>query len=116
MKEVNRGRVIHVEGVMTPAADAAPSHATVPVGTTLEAAAEVLSRVPEDAINVLDASGRRAGRISLRQIVGAMVTPQEASSPPAPSPTGTVQAPGLADDGVPPLEAIGRSVLRAQTG
>ncbi|KAB0682658.1 quaternary amine ABC transporter ATP-binding protein [Aureimonas leprariae] len=116
VRHVNRGRVIAVEGVMTPGRDAVPTAATVAAGTTLEAAAEVLAHSTEDALDVVDGSGERIGRITLRQIVAAMATPHGAK-PASVAPTEPdVAPPPIDDETLPPLENIGRSVVRAQAG
>jgi glycine betaine/proline transport system ATP-binding protein len=82
VKEVNRGRVLHVEAVMTPLGGAMPrSTATVTAGTTLEAAARILTQANEDEIVVVDGASRPIGRISLRQVAHAMVTPRLTAEP-----------------------------------
>lgn len=79
VRHVNRGRAIAVEGIMGPApAGAPPSAAAVPVGTTLETAAETLTRLHETSVDVVDASGARVGSIGLRDLVSAMVTAPDA--------------------------------------
>jgi glycine betaine/proline transport system ATP-binding protein len=80
-REVNRGRVLHVEGVMTPLNAATPlSTVTVTAGTTLEAAARILTRTNENEILVVDRASMPIGHISLQQVTAAMVTPAKTSN------------------------------------
>jgi glycine betaine/proline transport system ATP-binding protein len=78
-REVNRGRVLHVEAVMMPLNGAAPRPGpTVAAGATLESAARLLVQGNEGEAAVIDASGRPVGRITLQQVARAMVTPRTA--------------------------------------
>lgn len=75
VKDVNRGRFIKVDTVMTPAAG--PADGSIPrlaSGTTLEAAAKALTSSPYDVAIVTDASGKPFGQVSLRQITAALST------------------------------------------
>jgi glycine betaine/proline transport system ATP-binding protein len=75
-REVNRGRVLHVETVMTPINGMAPrSTVTVPAGTSLEAAARILAQANENHVVVVDGMRKPIGQISLRQVASAMVAP-----------------------------------------
>ncbi|QPB22773.1 glycine betaine/L-proline ABC transporter ATP-binding protein [Rhizobium sp. 007] len=77
VKEVNRGRVIHVDAVMTPAE---PGHrlngTNIASGTTIEDAMRILTdrRADEDAA-VTDSTGAAVGTLNLRQLALAIVTP-----------------------------------------
>ncbi|KLK90321.1 glycine/betaine ABC transporter ATPase [Microvirga vignae] len=76
VKEVNRGRVIHVETVMSPLGSGGPAQAImVPAGTKLDAAARKLMQSKQSEIVVVDSKGNSLGRLSLAQITSAMVTP-----------------------------------------
>lgn len=82
VREVNRGRVLQVESVMTPLGGTMPrSAATVAAGTTLEEAARVITQANQDEITVVDGKGQPIGRIGLRQVAHAMVTPSLAPEP-----------------------------------
>ncbi|OLP53026.1 proline/glycine betaine ABC transporter ATP-binding protein [Rhizobium rhizosphaerae] len=79
VKEVNRGRVVHVEAVMTPLApgNGAPHGPTIAAGVTIEEAVRLLASAPEGDITVVDATGKPLGRVTFRQLAGAMVNAQE---------------------------------------
>ncbi len=111
VRQVNRGRVITVESVMTTGSHSVPSALVVPVDTTLEAAAEVLAHSTEDALDVRNVGGERIGRVTLRQIVADMATSRGAAAAAATEPLD----PPRSDDTLP-IEKIGRSVVRAQAG
>ncbi|MFC3074350.1 quaternary amine ABC transporter ATP-binding protein [Shinella pollutisoli] len=74
VKEVNRGRVVHVEAVMSPltTADAAGGP-TVAAGITIEEAVRSLAAAPEGDITVVDPAGKPLGTVTFRQLAGAMV-------------------------------------------
>jgi glycine betaine/proline transport system ATP-binding protein len=84
VKEVNRGRVIRVDSVMA-ALNGAPvgvqigaqtgAAPMIPAGSVLEDAAKLLTERRQDAALVADTSGRPVGRVDIRTIVAAMVTP-----------------------------------------
>ncbi|WP_102957849.1 quaternary amine ABC transporter ATP-binding protein [Mangrovicella endophytica] len=114
VKEVNRGRVIEVRSVMTPLAEGPLASDAIPADTTLEAAAEAINRGDADAIDVVDADGRRIGRISLRQIVAAMVTPATHGN--VPQPGGAVGGAGDEPPAEPLLETVAKTAVRAQAG
>ncbi|OQP87409.1 proline/glycine betaine ABC transporter ATP-binding protein [Rhizobium rhizosphaerae] len=79
VKEVNRGRVVHVEAVMTPLTlgNGAPHGPTIAAGVTIEEAVRLLASAPEGDITVVDATGKPLGRVTFRQLAGAMVNAQE---------------------------------------
>lgn len=78
VREVNRGRVICVEAIMPPPTPAdLPCRLTVPRGTTLDVAARLLIQSDEKHLTVVDQAGQPLGRLSLSQIVSAIVTPSE---------------------------------------
>ena len=80
VKEVNRGRVITVDAVMTPfSAGFAGNGPTVPVGATVEDALRIAARSPEADIAVVGADGAAVGTVNLRQLAGALVSPGSAS-------------------------------------
>lgn len=77
VKEVNRGRVIHVDAVMTPAGPGDRLNGTnIASGTTIEDAMRILTdrRADEDAA-VTDSSGAAIGTLNLRQLALAIVAP-----------------------------------------
>ena len=83
VKEVNRGRVIMVDTVMTAGSpDTARPTLTIPAGTILEEAARMMTQAGQREIAVVDAAGKRIGHLDMQQIVAAMVTPI-AHEPPA---------------------------------
>ena len=74
VKEVNRGRVVHVEAVMSPhSATAAAEGRVIPAGVTIEEAVRALASAPEGDITVVDPSGKPLGTVTFRQLAGAMV-------------------------------------------
>jgi glycine betaine/proline transport system ATP-binding protein len=73
VKEVNRGRVVHVETIMRPLSGN-PEGPPLAVGTVLEAAARTMTGAHIDRAHVVDANGRPIGAIDLQTIIGAMVT------------------------------------------
>ncbi|QGA57915.1 glycine betaine/L-proline ABC transporter ATP-binding protein [Brucella sp. 2280] len=75
VKEVNRGRVIHVEAIM----DAFDTHdiadtPTVTAGTTIEDAIKILAYGDGKDIVVVDAAGAPLGRVDLKKLAAATVT------------------------------------------
>jgi glycine betaine/proline transport system ATP-binding protein len=74
VKEVNRGRVVHVEAVMSPL-HVAPVQigATVMAGTTIEDALLSLVSTPEGEITVVDITGKPIGNLTFRQLAEAMI-------------------------------------------
>ncbi|HEV7318396.1 MAG TPA: glycine betaine/L-proline ABC transporter ATP-binding protein [Ensifer sp.] len=76
VKEVNRGRVVHVEAVMTPvAADHAVNGATLSTGSTIEAALKILAHKEAKDLVVVDAGGMPVGTVDLKRLAAAVVTP-----------------------------------------
>ncbi|MGV4797118.1 betaine/proline/choline family ABC transporter ATP-binding protein [Rhizobium sp. F40D2] len=73
VKEVNRGRVIHVDAVMSPVQPEISSAVSVQTGTSLEDAARLMMRSGRDAVAVADPAGALVGSISLRQLTSAIV-------------------------------------------
>ncbi|PTM95394.1 quaternary amine ABC transporter ATP-binding protein [Mycoplana dimorpha] len=76
VKEVNRGRVINVETIMTPLAGN-PEGMPIAAGTVLEAAARAMTAANQTIAHVVDASNRPIGSIPLAAIIASMVTPAE---------------------------------------
>ena len=79
VKEVNRGRVVQVEAVMSPLALAASGTGTgtgptIPAEMTIEEAVRMLAAAPEGDATVVDAAGKPVGRVTFRQLAGAMVS------------------------------------------
>ncbi|PIE15595.1 MAG: proline/glycine betaine ABC transporter ATP-binding protein [Rhodobacterales bacterium] len=73
VKEVNRGRVIRVDTVMTPVTGEA--RVTVPSGSNLEEAAKHLSHQGQLLAHVVDGAGAVLGQITMQATIDAMVTP-----------------------------------------
>jgi glycine betaine/proline transport system ATP-binding protein len=74
VKEVNRGRVVHVEAVMSPlGASAHAGGPAIAAGVTIEEAVRSLATAPEGDITVIDASGKPLGTVTFRQLASAMV-------------------------------------------
>lgn len=71
VKDVNRGRFLRVEAVMEPGA-AAQAPLSIPTGTTLEAAAALLTQSASDTAIVTGPAGQPLGQITLRQITAAL--------------------------------------------
>ncbi|MFT4181945.1 MAG: glycine betaine/L-proline ABC transporter ATP-binding protein [Rhizobium sp.] len=84
VKEVNRGRVVHVEAVMTPLqGNAAPAGAKIAAGTTIEEAVRILASAPEGDVTVVEATGKPIGTVSFRRLAIAMVNSHSLSEQPA---------------------------------
>ncbi|MDI7861834.1 glycine betaine/L-proline ABC transporter ATP-binding protein [Rhizobiaceae bacterium n13] len=76
VKEVNRGRVIHIDALMEPIGAGQDTPAVrIATGSTLDMAARTLTEGNHKELAVFDASDRPVGRVSLQQIIAAMVTP-----------------------------------------
>ncbi|MFC3072576.1 quaternary amine ABC transporter ATP-binding protein [Shinella pollutisoli] len=73
VKEVNRGRVVHVETIMEPLTGD-PVGMPIARGTVLEAAARALTGAQQTAGHVVDEANRPIGALSLSGIIAAMVT------------------------------------------
>jgi glycine betaine/proline transport system ATP-binding protein len=79
VKEVNRGRVIHVEAVMSPLrTTAVPGGPAIAAGLTIEEAVRTLASEPEGDVSVLDATGKPLGTVTIRQLATAMVNADSA--------------------------------------
>ena len=80
VKEVNRGRVVHVEAIMTPfGATAVDSGPRIAADLTIEEAVRTLASAPEGDITVVDPLGKPLGIVTFRQLAGAMVNAHEAN-------------------------------------
>jgi glycine betaine/proline transport system ATP-binding protein len=75
VKEVNRGRVVHVEAIME--RGPAPGGREIPASTVLDDAARLLLANSGDRLSVVDESGRPIGSVGLEQIAAAMVGEEE---------------------------------------
>jgi len=73
VKEVNRGRVIKVDTIMS--AGGGDSAVKIPSGSSLESAAKILTEANEFGATITDASGVGIGEITIRSTIDAMVTP-----------------------------------------
>jgi len=73
VKEVNRGRVIQVDTVMSEKGKRAKN--TVQSGTSLENVAKMFSDMGETEAKVVDADGKAIGGITMKATINAMVTP-----------------------------------------
>ena len=73
VKEVNRGRVIKVDTIMSPTAPAASLQ--IPTGSSLEVAAKKLTDSDKSEAAITDTSGTPIGGITMKAVIDAMVTP-----------------------------------------
>jgi len=74
VKEVNRGRVITVEAIMSPTRVGGGHHGqSIPAETSIEEAMRTLSISGEDDAAVTAASGEVVGTVSFRQLASAIV-------------------------------------------
>ncbi len=73
IKEVNRGRVIRVDTIMTGANGG--SSITIPSGSRLEHAAKLMVESGEAEANIVDDKNSAIGAITLKSAIDAMVTP-----------------------------------------
>ncbi|WEX78410.1 glycine betaine/L-proline ABC transporter ATP-binding protein [Sinorhizobium numidicum] len=81
VREVNRGRVVHVEAVMAPLGSGLSPHGlTIPVGTTIEDAMRMIANGPDNEVAVVGQDGKPLGAVNLRQLAGAMVNSHAAAS------------------------------------
>jgi glycine betaine/proline transport system ATP-binding protein len=77
VKEVNRGRVINVEAIMSPVRPGPPlTGPQVVVGTSVEEAMRLLSVSGQDDAAVASPSGEVVGMVSFRQLASAIVNAQ----------------------------------------
>jgi glycine betaine/proline transport system ATP-binding protein len=85
VKEVNRGRVILVETVMTPLG-AGPRDAALPqvaADGVLDVAMKTMSEAGTTQAVAVDADGRPVGLLTMRDVIAVMVTPAEHGEAPA---------------------------------
>lgn len=75
VKEVNRGRFVHVEAIMSPLADPPADAVVLPAGTPIDEAVRLMFAAPEGRSAVVMVEGRPAGTLTLRQLTEALVTP-----------------------------------------
>lgn len=81
VKEVNRGRVLHVEAVMVPMRSGAVcSGATIAAGTTVEEAVRLLVSAPDGDVTVMSSTGKALGVVTFRRLAEAMVNAKELPS------------------------------------
>ncbi|KQU03472.1 hypothetical protein ASG68_27805 [Rhizobium sp. Leaf453] len=77
VREVNRGRVIHVEAIMDPIDTATTTTGpTIPAETTIEDAVRILSAANATQATVTDQTGKTVGTASFIKLVNALVTPR----------------------------------------
>ncbi|MEZ2223687.1 glycine betaine/L-proline ABC transporter ATP-binding protein [Rhizobium sp. RCC_161_2] len=82
VKEVNRGRVVHVEAIMRPLqAGTASTGARIAAGSTVEEAMRLLTSAPDGDVVVTSAAGDALGLVNLRELAGAMVNSHTSASP-----------------------------------
>ncbi|MBW7920884.1 MAG: glycine betaine/L-proline ABC transporter ATP-binding protein [Rubellimicrobium sp.] len=75
VREVNRGKVIEVDAVMTPlAGDGAPGSPQVPVGTTVDEAIGTLVAGTGDSLTITGTDGVPVGAVTLRQLAAALTS------------------------------------------
>jgi len=73
VKEVNRGRVIKVDTIMS--SGAASAEIQIPSGSSLEFAAKKMTDTGQSTAAVIDASGVAVGGLTMKAVIDAMVTP-----------------------------------------
>lgn len=78
VREVNRGRVIRVEAVMSAVAGDPPAGPSLRPDTMLEAAVKQMVASRADAMRVVDGEDRVVGLLELPQAIAAMVSPAAA--------------------------------------
>ena len=79
VREVNRGRVISVDMVMTPLSGE-PQGMAVQSGTVLEIAAREMTDKNASKAHVTDGSGKPIGALDIQAVISAMVTPVDHES------------------------------------
>ncbi len=78
VKEVNRGRVVHVEAVMMPLiAGAQTVGMPITAGTTIEDAMRLLADTADGTGTVVSSTGQPLGKVNFRQLAGAMIDIQD---------------------------------------
>ena len=84
VREVNRGRVIHVDAVMEGDVPDAPNGALrIQQGTVVEEAARSMMQAHATQADVVNGAGAAIGRLTLQGLMAAMVTPEVAAGGPA---------------------------------
>ncbi len=73
VKEVNRGRVIKVDTIMS--STSTPATVQIPTGSSLEFAAKTLTDSNETVAAITNPSGAAIGQITMKAVIDAMVTP-----------------------------------------
>jgi glycine betaine/proline transport system ATP-binding protein len=75
VREVNRGRFIHVDAIMTPIAQTAdrPEGPTIAAATTIDDAMKVVLDKTDGVVGVTGADGVLCGTVSMHQLASAMV-------------------------------------------
>lgn len=79
VREVNRGRVISVDMVMTEL-EGAPQGMPIQSGTVLEVAARTMTDSNAAEAHVLDDNGKPIGTLAINEVIAAMVTPVDHES------------------------------------
>ena len=74
VREVNRGRVISVDMVMTPLSGE-PQGMPIKSGTVLEVAAKKMTDSNASFAHVTDSDGKPIGALDIQEVISAMVTP-----------------------------------------
>jgi glycine betaine/proline transport system ATP-binding protein len=81
VKEVNRGRFVHVEAVMTAWRPGfTPTGTTIAAGVTVEDAIRIVASSPGAEVTVVGPTGMPVGVVTLRQLASAMVISQDPAS------------------------------------
>lgn len=74
VKEVNRGRVVNIETIMSPPAGE-PEGLAIPRGTVLESAARQMTEAHQTKAHVVDEANRPIGAVTLSTVIAGMVSP-----------------------------------------
>ncbi|MBB5539471.1 glycine betaine/proline transport system ATP-binding protein [Rhizobium giardinii] len=75
VKEVNRGRVIHVDAVMTPVAgNHDVNGATVFSGSSIDDAMKLLAHGSDSDLTITDPAGKPLGTVDLKRLAAAVVS------------------------------------------
>lgn len=80
VREVNRGRVLHVGAFMEPASSTTVPGLHTSLRTTLEEAARMLAQSGEEKLAVVDDEGKLAGVVDIHRIVNAIAAPETAGA------------------------------------
>lgn len=75
VREVNRGRFIHVDAIMTPIMQTTirPEGPAIAAATTIDDAMRVILGTPDGIVGVAGTDGQLCGTVSVRQLASAMV-------------------------------------------